>query len=220
MQPCDAGQFAALIASLGEIYGRQITKTATQMYWAVLEPYELAEIKRAVKQHLSDKKACAYMPLPGQLIDSMGGSVEEKALLAWHKLKQALARVGASRGVQFDEPVMHQIVQDMGGMYHLGQMLERDLDFKQKDFKELYAFYAKNPQDYPPMLSGGSSDEVVFIGNDKLSNRLEVLPKTQNKAHHGKKSENIGARTGKAQSFGETLKSLQMEAEKQLRKAR
>lgn len=149
--------FGEAIAAAAELYGRQVGTPLVRLYWETLKHYELGDVTRALQQHMTDPDTGQFMPKPADVVRILEGSKETRSALAWTKVVQAIGRVGQYESVTFDDPLIHAVVQDMGGWIELCSMTDRDAPFRGQEFERRYrAYCVQPPGEYPPRLIGAS----------------------------------------------------------------
>ena len=90
MQSTDREPFIQLLAAVGEICNKQITKSLTKPYWHVLIQFELQDIINALEAHVQDPDSGQYMPKPADVIRVINGNGESRSLQAWTKVERAI----------------------------------------------------------------------------------------------------------------------------------
>ena len=71
-------------------------------------------------------------------------------------MDKAVRQVGTHRSVVFDDPLIHRVLQEMGGWIGMGQKTEDEWPFVAKEFENRYRGYAMRGErpEYPPVLVG------------------------------------------------------------------
>ena len=78
-----------------------------------------------------------------------------QSLGAWHKVMQGIKSAGAWTSVVFDDPIIHTVIEEMGGWVHLCKTKIKDMPFKQNEFHTRYRGYiGKVPRNFPRVLMG------------------------------------------------------------------
>lgn len=176
MQTQDIQKFTMLMAGIGELYGKTISSHLIDIYWQVLRKYELDDVQNAFQGHVKNPDCGQFFPKPADIIRFIEGNGESKALLAWAKTEKAVIQVGRYQSVVFDDPLIHAVIEDMGGWVKLCAMKSDQLPFVANEFQKRYMGYVnKNPLRYPKYLwgltecdnskNGFSVDPPVLIGN-------------------------------------------------------
>jgi len=155
MQPEDSERLFDALDAAAEIADKDLTPEGKQMYFYALEDYLIEDIERAIYRHQRDPDVGAFMPKPGDIIRHIDGDSESAALSAWHKVLEALARVGSGDSVVFDDPAIHACIDEMGGWMELGRRVtEKEEPFFRQQFSKLYRAKRHDPGRYPAKLMG------------------------------------------------------------------
>jgi hypothetical protein len=80
----DRAEFGAIMATCNAIYGWQSFDVILEVFWRLLAPYPIAEVKAAFDSYI---KKNARAPKPSDIITAInGGTAEDHATLAWPKV--------------------------------------------------------------------------------------------------------------------------------------
>lgn len=165
-------------------YGKNVSSFALDVWWTALKSYDLQAVVDAFNRHLANPDAGQYAPKPADIIRMLQGSTQDAALRAWAKVDQAVRRVGTYTDVVFDDPLIHRVIQDMGGWIGLGTKNEDEWPFVAKEFENRYrGFRVKSETpDYPAKLigianahneqKGFKGDSPVLIGNEQKARQV------------------------------------------------
>lgn len=96
-----------------------------------------------------------------------------RSRIAKNKLKEAVRQFGYCYNIVFDDPVLHLMVQDLGGWVGVCNMKEKDFyDYIKFDFDKVYSSFAKRENTGIPLLLNGGLDQktIVYIGD---ANKIE-----------------------------------------------
>lgn len=160
MEITEREAFSRVLIGIGQIYGKSISPLMVKIYWEILKSYDLASVIRALESHVQDVDVGQFMPKPADVFRILKGDSQTQSLQAWTKVEQAIRVVGPYRSVVFDEPVIHQVITEMGGWIKLCATKEKELPFVAKEFQTRFASYRhKAPQGYPSFLSGISAHQ-------------------------------------------------------------
>ncbi|MFJ3464223.1 DUF6475 domain-containing protein [Achromobacter spanius] len=66
------------------------------------------------------------MPKPVDVVELLPKPSQDGALVTWAKVDRGVRQVGTHSTVVFDHPIIHPIVQDMGGWFALGVRQEKE----------------------------------------------------------------------------------------------
>lgn len=185
MQPEDAERLFDALDAAAEVTGKDLTPEGKEMYFRTLEDQLIEDVERAVYHHMRNTDAGAFMPKPADILRHIEGDSESAALSAWHKVLQALERVGSGQSVVFDDPAIHACIDQMGGWMELGRRVtEKEEPFFRQQFVKLYRAKRGDPGRYPAKLIGyieaqnrrdGFGDRVDpprLIGNQDKAQRV------------------------------------------------
>lgn len=155
MQSKDLGKFSILMAGIGELYGKNISSQLIDIYWQVLNQYELIDIQKAFQSHVQNPDCGQFFPKPADIVRFIEGSGETKALLAWAKVERAVIQIGSYQSVVFDDPLIHAVIENMGGWVKLCSMKNEQMPFYANEFQKRYLGYVnKKPARHPKYLWG------------------------------------------------------------------
>lgn len=167
MQASDYERFADAWALAWETCGRAISPGAIELAFEALRPHDLGAITAALTAHVRDPEVGQFPPKPADVVRHIEGAPEQRAALAWAKLRQAVRRVGPYRSVAFDDAIIHAVIRDLGGWAASGEWRTEELPFREQDFRRAYRAYAsRGGLAYPPYLLGISQIHNEAGGHD------------------------------------------------------
>lgn len=144
MTDADRPSFAELMLGIGEAYGEPVSDARLEIYFAALADLPLAEIRDAANVHVRAEK---FFPRVSELREAVGGSVQERADLAWVELLRQVRRVGYMGTPTWTDPALARAAMELyGGWRALCESLPGDgpeLLGAAKLFKATYAAYAR-----------------------------------------------------------------------------
>lgn len=158
MQHSDKPKFAQAITVLGEIYGKEVSQTLIGVYYNALENWPIEEVSRAIQAHTRDTENGQFFPKPADLIRHLEGSQEGRALEAWSKTVKAIGRVGRYCSVVFDDPVIHKVIDEMGGWSKMCITNVEEMPFKAAEFTKRYRAAVRFGYSEHPRILIGESD--------------------------------------------------------------
>jgi len=155
MHTADMNKFAQLITTIGELYGKSISKPLMEIYWQALKRFELSDLQRALQAHANNPDSGQFLPKPADVVRYIEGSGETKALQAWAKVEKAISHVGSYQSIAFDDPLIHAVLDDMGGWIKLCSITIDEMPFRANEFQKRYTgFVNKPPERHPKYLCG------------------------------------------------------------------
>ncbi|MBB5271350.1 DUF6475 domain-containing protein [Quisquiliibacterium transsilvanicum] len=139
-----------------DFYGKDLSEFALSVWWQAMRPFDLAAVRDAMSRHLVNPDTGQFMPKPADIVRMIGGRTVDAAQLAWSKVDAAVRRVGTYASVVFDDPLVHRVVDDMGGWIPLGRKSEDEWPFVAREFENRYRGYAMRQErpEYPSRLIG------------------------------------------------------------------
>lgn len=161
MNDNQAKEFASLMYGVLEYYGKKSSKEIIRLYWTSLQCYELAEVKQAFSRHLENPDNGQFWPKIADIKRLLDGSTFATAALAWSKVDRAVKHIGPMSTVIFDDPIIHAVIDDMGGWIHLNAASDNDYKFRANEFQKRYQSYVATggAAEYPRKLIGRQEAE-------------------------------------------------------------
>ncbi len=155
MNAADRTKFAEALAAVYALYRVELSQSVAAMWWRALEAYDVAPVLDALTRHARNPDTGQFLPKPADVVKMIEGSTADTALLAWAKVLQGLRAVGTYDSVVFDDPIIHRVLEDLGGWVALGRQPEKDLPFFEKRFRDAYrAWRMRGLIDWPRRLAG------------------------------------------------------------------
>lgn len=161
----DLKAFSETMKGLAEIFdsGKPLSAIKLEIYFRAMQDHSIQEIKMAAAK-LVKTRVYSTFPKPAEFLGLIDGKEDDQPKLAWAKVDQAVRSQGPYASVQFDDPVIHSVVEALGGWAQICSCTDKEWVWKQKDFEELYPLMAKKP-DHPHFLGGSISGDPVQIGD-------------------------------------------------------
>ena len=150
-------QFATLMTSLSDYYGKEISDGVIDVYWNSLKVYEFADIRKAAWAHVQNPDTSgSFLPKVSEFVKMMQGSTGDQSAIAWSKAEEAVRRAGPYQDVVFDDAIIHRVLADMGGWIWLCSQDDKAWPFIGNDFKTRYKGYRMRGEvpDYAPVMIG------------------------------------------------------------------
>ena len=119
------------MVGLGEIFNKEISQVLMDIYWKALEPFSDEICAHAFNQVITTSK---FFPKPAELLERISGSPEDRAMLAWLSVEDAIRRFGPYTSVRFVDPVIISVIESLGGWPSFENFTNNELKWKQKVF--------------------------------------------------------------------------------------
>lgn len=142
MKPTDIEEFTNLLAGVHEFYGKKMSVFSTDVWIQTMQGYDLAAIRDALGRHAMNPDSGQFMPKPADVVRMIDGGTTDSALVAWSKFDKALRSVGPYMSVAFDDPIIHRVIEDMGGWTSFTMKTEEEWPFISNDFVKRYRGYS------------------------------------------------------------------------------
>ena len=170
MEACDMPKFLNLMAGIGELYAKPLSTHLIDIYWQSLQSFELIDVEMALQSHINNPDCGQYFPKPADVVRFIEGNGETKALQAWAKVEKVIIQVGSYQSICFDDPIIHAVIEDMGGWVKLCSVKNEELPFRANEFQKRYlGFTRKAPPRYPKYLMG-----IAELDNSKNGYAIEA----------------------------------------------
>lgn len=184
MNERDERAFSTTLMGIGELYGREVSPSLAGIYFESLKQFDIQAIQAAITAHINNPDNGQFFPKPADIVKMIGGSNGDKAMQAWSKVDKAVRQVGTYASVAFDDPIIHRVLQDMGGWVMLGTKKDDEWPFVAREFETRYKGYAMRGEvpDHPRLLygiaqihnepNGHAVEPPRLIGNQEAAKRL------------------------------------------------
>jgi len=187
MNNSDKRKFAELMAGMGEVFQKDVSKGMMKIYWNALEGMDIDDISKAVSHIVMTRTITGTLPLPAEIIQAAEGNPEEKAELAWRTLIKTIQDHGFYDSVQFEDGAIGETVKALGGWLRISgfddDWTEGNLKWRRKEFLNLYHSFARQKPG-PVKLIGyhegnntGKHDDfipqIIFVGRNGQYLQLE-----------------------------------------------
>jgi hypothetical protein len=165
---------------LGEAFDNPPSKEKIEIYWRTLKDLSIEDFERACINVLNTKKITTF-PLIAEIRETLSGN---DGLQAWLFAREAVSRHGVYRSVQFPDPVIHSVVEAMGGWDKFCHIPDKERPWKQKEFEKLYEIM-KSKNKHPEKCYGlyeikntakgfGGINTTVRLGVDENGSLIEM----------------------------------------------
>ncbi len=131
----------------------KVSDMKRDVYFAALSKLSLDDVKRACSKII---ETCKFFPKPVEIIETVGGNPDNTALMEFLIFKKAVDRHGYYTTVVFNNPIIHAVVQALGGWVAVSFKTLDEWVWLEKDFVKLYKAFAERglPKDVPLKLYG------------------------------------------------------------------
>lgn len=120
--------------------------------------------KRALQAHIENPDNGQFMPKIADIVRLIDGDSKDRAMLAWGKAFNAITQVGQYEDVCFDDGVIHNVIDEMGGWTKFCLMTFDEISYTQDRFCKLYRANSRANKPYPKVLIGISGEQNRLSG--------------------------------------------------------
>jgi len=143
----DINSFAKILMGIAEVYRVELSPPVIEIYFEALKKYPLELVKNALITYMSIPKEGRFFPKPVDIVEIIEGSPVDRSLEMWIKLLEMVRTAGVYGIVLTRNEAFYRTVLDLFGSWEsLCSMMEDELKFYEKTFKDLYRI---NAQRYP-----------------------------------------------------------------------
>jgi hypothetical protein len=162
----DKKEFAQFMGGMFAVYNKEVSPMLLRIWFEALRQYDLKAVKDALARHLLNPDNGQFLPKPADVVKLIGGTTIDTALEAWSAVDNAVRTVGTYRSVAFADPIIHKVIQDMGGWVALGNKKEDEWAFVAKEFQTRYRGIKTTgqPVDAPAQLTGIAAQQNSVAG--------------------------------------------------------
>lgn len=159
-------EFSNYILGMASMRRIDLSPMQVEIWFETLREFDIDSIKSAMLRHMKDPDEGKWMPQPSDIIRIMqGGGTMNLAELAWNQAFKAVEIVGSWVDVLFDDPIVHAVIDGMGGWAKFCQGTYKDFDYKRQQFIRSYNAYKQREDfDYPAVLIGITHTENLLRG--------------------------------------------------------
>ena len=127
-----------LIFYVADYYKESLPEIVLNFWLNGLAKFPFEDIKAAFENWMmtSDR-----MPKISNIVKTLEGSIEDRALAALLKVENAMEMHGSYATVVFDDPVIHATLQSLGGWINACRQTEYEFTWWKKEFRERYQHF-------------------------------------------------------------------------------
>lgn len=163
MRDDDRGDFAALMTDAMAFYRQHVSDFALDVWWQACQPFSMEQVSTAMTAHAMDPDRGQFAPKPADIVRVLQGTHQDRSLVAWGRVFDAMQRVGAYQSVDFGDMAVHCAIEDLGGWTNLCRTTMEQLGFVQKRFCDAHRAYSSR---------GEALRKVAYlVGYHEITNR-------------------------------------------------
>mgnify|MGYP001613384076 CR=1 FL=1 len=132
-------EFDKRIVMLAEMHDKKISEGLLNLYWEALKDLLFEDFNRVANVLARSSK---FFPKPVEFRDQVLPDITAQASLAYGKVEKAFTQAGIYKTVVFDDPVIHAVVENLGGWVNYCNLPDEELKWYRKDFEHKYIHFA------------------------------------------------------------------------------
>lgn len=142
-------EFIKAIALVIAAVGKPMPDEMVAAWYLLLRELTAEQLERGIVETLRTHQYAGFPPVGTICVNSIGGAgrvvnLETRAVVAWDRVLTAIRVQGGYRSVEFDDPVIHATVRNLGGWVQLTDATSEDLSrFIQPRFIKTYSALAQ-----------------------------------------------------------------------------
>ena len=148
MNDNDFDAFADTYGGAWELAGKSISESAIMMAFEMLRSFTLEQVQSGIHSHMSTPSLAKYSPAPkpADVVRQIKGDSETRSLSALTLARKAVAHGGCYRTVVIGDPLIHMVIDDMGGWIKFcnDPQNDREATFQGKEFTRRYEGYCNS----------------------------------------------------------------------------
>lgn len=160
------GEFAV---TMSDKFDKKINQAMLDLIWKSLKDYTNEQCEKAF-DHVA-KHGRFYKDILPDLMEHLESN-EDKAVFAWEKVDKAVKSYGPYVSVQFNDPVIHSVIELLGGWVNFQNTTTGQWKWVQKDFLKHYNTLRKKSS-HPKYLPGQIEIENVRKAPQHIEGRWE-----------------------------------------------
>jgi hypothetical protein len=162
----DRTEFAKIMTGMCELFNVTPSEFIFEIYYETFKDYEIDQFKQAVN-YVMRTHVYNSLPKPAVIIEFLDGSKDDKALQAWLWVREAITKGGYYASIEFADPIISNVINELGGWMWLNSQPIKELPFIEKRFSDLYRLFLKRGVNQGVKVLG-------FFETTNLKNGYEV----------------------------------------------
>ena len=149
-------EFEMLLNGIYEFYNKKPNDFVRDVWWAAMRGYDYDAVRDAMNRHLMNPDSGQFLPKPADIVKMIDGGTADSALVGWSKFDKAVRSVGPYMSIVFDDPIIHRVIEDMGGWTSFATKTDDEWPFIKNEFVTRYRGYStrKVAIEYKPKMLG------------------------------------------------------------------
>jgi len=167
-------KFKEYMTLVCELFDKTLSDMMKDLYWKVLDPFSDEQCEKAFKEIIYSSR---FFPKPVDFVEILRGKKADRATEAWIEVLNAIKRIGNYESVKFADPVIHSVLQVMGGWDELAATTTVDEEkWKQKEFEKLYQVMERrgnHPTYLPGTFEMQNTPQMIAMYEERIGEKWE-----------------------------------------------
>lgn len=135
-------RFVNTMTGLCDLYGKAMSEFILDTYYSIFQNYENKEFEVAIEKCLKNR-VYSNLPKPAEILEFLEGTRDDKALVAWLQVMEAVEKGGYYASIEFADSIIAHCINELGGWQFFCSSQKDELPFIQKRFMDLYRLFLK-----------------------------------------------------------------------------
>lgn len=163
MNISESKDFSRMVSDALGYWKQDASEFTLQVWWQGCQPFTFEQVSKALTAHATDTDKGQFAPKVADIVRQLAGTKTDRSLLAWGKVYDAMASVGAYQDVDFGDSAIHATIIDMGGWPKMCRTNTDELSYLQHRFCESYRAYQTAGTTEIPFLIGDRSPDEMYL---------------------------------------------------------
>lgn len=160
MRATEKQDFAVFMTQVLAFYKQDASEFALSVWWDACKGSELEQVRKAISGHATHPERGQFPPKPADIVRELHGTFTDRSLLAWGRVSRAMSSAGAYATVDFDDPIIHATIRELGGWSAICRIDNEEQQFLQKRFCDFHRTYTVRGAPDAPLLLQGEHDST------------------------------------------------------------
>jgi hypothetical protein len=138
---------------VADLYKHELNKYIINIYYNIFKGFSFEQFEKAICEVIKSNKYNVF-PKPANILEFLEGTRDDKALIAWLQVKEAIEKGGYYASIEFADPVISNCIKEIGGWMELCSQQKDEMPFIEKRFMDLYRLFLKRGVEKPVKLIG------------------------------------------------------------------
>lgn len=176
-------EIANIVSNAMSFFNNPLSEQGLKTWVRYLSRYDSDQVSKAFDAHLLNPDSGMFKPTPAHIEALLQGTSSDRSSRAWSAVNEAIQHPGVYCSVVFDDPIIHLVIEDLGGWAKFGTVTFEDMKYIENHFKTAYKGYVSRPdKPVPPKRLAGISEidtqegkkvqQPIFIGDVEKCKRI------------------------------------------------